>query len=30
MRRFVLKLEQDLATVRDATTERWSNGQTEG
>jgi transposase len=30
VRQFVLKLRQDLAAVRNAISERWSNGQTEG
>ena len=30
MRRFARTLRQDLAAVRNAITETWSNGQTEG
>jgi transposase len=30
MRQFVFKLRQDLAAVRNAISERWSNSQTEG
>ena len=30
LRRFVLFLRRDVEAVRNATSERWSNGQTEG
>ncbi|MDB5404700.1 MAG: transposase, partial [Rhodopila sp.] len=30
MRQFVFKLRQDFATIRNAISELWSNGQTEG